>query len=427
MEFDAIVVGAGPAGCACAYVLAREQLKVLVVERGKFAGAKNMWGGVLYGPVLGELIPEFLEEAPIERHVRRHLFSLLSQQSCMSLDFSSGESGDTLHGGFIMLRAKFDRWFAEKAQKAGAIIATGLQANDLLWKDSQIVGIKAGGDEIRGNVVVACDGANAILAQRAGLRSELRPRDVKQGVKEIIKLPRETIERRFSLKDNEGVAWQFVGSCTRGLPGGGFIYTNKESLSVGIVVQLSALLEKHFRANDLLEDFKSHAVVADLIGGGTLAEYSAHLIPAFGVRMVPRLFRDGFLVAGDAAGFVLGTGLILEGANFAIASGIAAAQAIVKAKEVGDFSAKSLSYYQRLLEHDFVLRDLRTFRKSTHFLENPRLYNAYPNLICNLWQKIVTNDGKPRKKVWQLMKDEMRGKVSWWQLAQDMMEAKKAL
>ncbi|MDD5759693.1 MAG: FAD-dependent oxidoreductase [Desulfobulbaceae bacterium] len=421
VEFDAIIVGAGPAGCACAYTLAKQQLKVLLIERGKFAGSKNMWGGALYGPVLGDLSPEFLKEAPIERYVKRRILSLLSEESYFSLESAvNNESPDVPQDGAIILRAKFDRWFAEKARKAGAILANGVQVEDLLWKDGSIVGVKVGKDEIHGSVVVACDGVNSILAQKAGLKAELNPVGVKQGVKEVIKLPLETIEQRFNIQGNEGIAWEFLGKCTRGLPGGGFIYTNKDSLSVGVVVQLNALLENKVKANDLLEDFKRQPVVARLIDGGTLVEYSSHLIPTYGVSSTSRLFSDRFLITGDAAGLVLGTGLILEGANFAIASGIAAAKAIVRAKETGDFSAKALSHYQRLLEDNFVLKDFKTFKKMTHVLENPRLYSTYPDLVCSLWHKIHTNDGNPRKSVRQLLKEELKGRVSWWQLARDL-------
>ena len=89
-----------------------------------------------------------------------------------------------------------------------------------------MVGVKAGGDNIPANVVIACDGANSILAQQAGLRGEFKPHDVKQGVKEVISLPQSVIEQRFNVKDGEGVAWQFLG-CTRGLPGGGFVHNSR--------------------------------------------------------------------------------------------------------------------------------------------------------------------------------------------------------
>jgi electron transfer flavoprotein-quinone oxidoreductase len=426
-RFDAIVVGAGPAGCACGYALAKADLEVLVVERGKFAGAKNMWGGVFYGPSLSELLPHFWEEAPVERYIVRHRFSLLTADACLSAEFTTKKFSQPPYNSFTLLRCKFDRWFATQVEQAGAIVATGLQADDLLWDGNQVRGIKAGGDELPASVVIACDGVNSILSSKAGLRGELKPHDIKQGVKEVIQLPRQLIEQYFNLVGDEGIAWEFIGSPTRGLPGGAFLYTNKESLSVGIVVQLSALVENQVGANDLLEEFKQHPAVSDLLAQGKLVEYSAHLIPVSGMDMLPTLYTSGFLVAGDAAALILGTGLTLEGTNFAIASGIAAAETVIRAKELGDFSQKSLSYYPKLLKKGFVLQDLETFRKAPHFLENPRIYSLYPELACDLAEKLFTNDGRPRKKAWELLKQAIEGRVSWWQIARDLMQVKGAV
>ena len=427
-EFDAIIVGAGPAGSACGYSLAREGLDVLIVERGSFAGAKNAWGGAFYGPVLNKLFPSFWEEAPVERPISRHRYSLLSGEGCLSVEYATPRFNRPPYNGFTLFRAKFDDWLASKARQAGAIVATGLQADDLLWDGGKVSGVKAGGDELPSRAVVACDGVNSILAQKAGLRGDLLPKDVKQGVKEVLQFSPGTVAQRFNLLDGGGIDWEFIGDCTRGLPGGAFIYTNKESLSVGVVVGLSSLIEKGIRADDLLEDFKKHPSVAGLLEGGELVEYSAHLIPVSGIGMMPsRLYADGFLVAGDAAALVLGTGLALEGANFAVASGIAAARTVVKAKKESDFSAKSLSYYQELLEQDFVLQDLRTHQRAPHFLENTRIYNAYPKLACDLADRVFGSDGNPRKKTWRLLTEEMKGKVSFWQMARDLMQAGKAI
>jgi len=426
-KFDAIVIGAGPAGCACGYTLARAGMQVLVVERGKFAGAKNMWGGALYGPILGDLIPNFWEEAPFERYIACHRFSALSKDSCLSADFTTPKFSEPPYNGVTILRSKFDRWFATKVEEMGAIVATGLGAEDIIWDGNFIAGIEAGGDKLPASVIVSCEGVNSVITEKAGIKNKFKARDVKQGIKEVIALPRETIEQRFNLTGNEGIAWEFVGSFTRGLPGGGFIYSNKDSLSVGIVVQLNALAEKQVKANDMLEDFKAHPYIARLIDGGKLLEYSAHLIPVSGINTMPKLYRDGFLVAGDAAGFVVGTGLILEGANFAVASGIAAAETINRAKQRGDFSESSLAYYQELLEKSFVLKDLRTFKGAPHFLENQRIYSLYPDLACDLAEKLLTNDGKPRKKVWKHLREAMSSKVSLFQVARDLLKAVKTI
>jgi electron transfer flavoprotein-quinone oxidoreductase len=426
-KFDAIVVGAGPAGCACGLTLAKAGLETLIVERGKFAGAKNMWGGALYGPSLYELFPGFWEEAPVERYILRHKYSLLTQDASFSADFTSKKFCTPPYNGFSVLRSKFDRWFAAKAEQAGAVVATGLEAEDLLWEGNAVAGIKAGGDELPANVVIACDGVNSFLAEKAGLRGKLSPRDIKQGVKEVIQLPRQLIEQRFNLRGEEGTAWEFIGSFSRGIPGGAFIYTNKECLSVGIVVQLSTLSEKEISANDLLEDFKRHPEVENLLADGQLVEYSAHLVPVGGKAKMPTLYTDGMLVAGDAAGLTLATGMVLEGANFAIASGKAAAETVIRAKKTGDFSKQSLAHYPELLKRSFVLEDLKTFKKAPLLLENPRFYCQYPELACELAEKIFTNDGIPRKKFWKMFRESQRGRISLWQMIRDLLRIKRAI
>lgn len=424
-RFDAIVVGAGPAGCAAAYSLAKEGLEVLLVERGKFAGAKNMTGGVLYGPVLNDLAPDFWKEAPVERHISRHVIAFLSERSSLSVDFNV--TGSDEHSSFSVLRSKFDRWFAHKVEQVGGIVATGLRVDDLLWDKQRVAGIVAGGDEIAGEVVIAADGVNSGLAKKAGLGVKLSPENVNQGVKEVIQMPREVIEERFNLADESGAAIHFLGFCTKGVHGGGFLYTNKESLSLGVVAQLKALVENNLKSVDLLEGFKAHPTVKELIKGGTTVEYSAHLVPAGGLKMMPRLYTDGLLVAGDAAALVLATGRALEGMNFALASGMAAAETVKRAKEKGDYGKETLSGYEKLLADTFVLRDLKKFRSAPHFLENQRIYSIYPDLVCSLAERIFQVDGNPKEKVWQLAREEMKGKVSLWQLIRDGMSARRAI
>lgn len=426
-KFDALVVGAGPAGCAAAYTMAKAGLKVLVFERGKYPGAKNMWGGAFFGPFMYELFPKFWEEAPVERFVSRHVLSFLTEEDSLSLDFRSSQFGRLPGKGFIMLRAKFDRWLAQKVEQAGAIIAPGLEVDDFLTEGDGIKGVKVGKEEFPGDVVIVAEGANPLLAEKAGGRKEFSPHDVKQGIKEIVRLPREVIEERFNLQGDEGVAMEFVGSCTRGLPGGGFLYTNRESLSLGIVAQLSALAEHQVKASDLIEDFKNHPAIRGWIKQGETVEYSAHLIPVSGLKMMPRLCADGLLIAGDAAALVLGTGLILEGANFAMASGVAAGETVIQARGKGDFSSTTLGHYESLLQESFVLKDLHAFREAPGFLENQRIYQAYPQWACETARKIFTNDGKPRGKAYQILRETMKGKLSCWQLFSDVMKARKAL
>lgn len=426
-KFEVIVVGAGPAGCACVYKLAQAGVQVLVVERGRFPGAKNTWGGAYFGPTLSQLFPDFYKEAPFERFVAFRKLSALSDDSCLTLDFTTERFSKLPYDGIILLRTRFDQWFASKVEGAGAAVASGLHVDGPVIQDGRVAGIMTDGDRILSDVVVACDGVNSILAQQAGLRGELLPHQVKQGVKEVIALPRETIEARFGLTGDEGVVWEFFGTCTRGVPGGGYICTNKESLSVGVVAELSALVECRVTANELLEGFKSHPLISRFVKDGKLVEYAGHLIPSGGLNMMPRLYGDGILVAGDAAGMTVGTGPILEGANFAVASGVAAAETILKAREAKDFSALSLADYEQRLRQGFVLKDLQTFKGSAQFLENRRLYSTYPDVACDFAKRMLSNDGEPRKLAWQLFREAMKGRTSAWQLARDALRGRKAL
>lgn len=423
--FDAIVVGAGPAGCAAAYGMAKQGLNVLVLERGQYPGAKNMWGGAFFGPLMNELFPNFLEEAPVERLVSRHIISFLAKQESLSIDYLSNKTES--HKGFITLRAKFDRWLAEKVEQAGAIVASGLAADDLIMDGVAVKGVRAGDEEFMCDVVVLADGVNSLLALKRGFRKEFCPQDMKQGVKEVIRVPQEVIEERFNLRGNEGVVMECIGACTRGLPGGGFLYTNRDSISIGVVVQLSDLMEKKIKASDLLEDFKSHPAISPLIRKGEMVEYSAHLIPVSGIKMMPPLYADGLLVTGDAAAMVLGTGLILEGANFAMASGIAAAETVVHARSTGQFSKSVLKRYEDLLKERFVLKDMQTFRKAPEFLKNQRIYQVYPDLACEAAREIFSNDGTPRVNSWKRLSKVIKGKISPLQLISDAMKARTAI
>jgi electron transfer flavoprotein-quinone oxidoreductase len=425
--FDAIVVGAGPAGSACACRLAKEGLQVLVAERGKFPGAKNTWGGAFYGPALTELLPAFGTEKPWERFVRSHRVSMLAGTDCLSVEFAGASHQKAPYNGVILLRSRFDRWLADKTQEAGAVVAAGMAADDLVKDGDRIVGIKAGGDILRARVVVACDGVNSQLAQKAGLRGELQSSQLKQGVKEVLSFPRAELEKRFGVSGDEGIAWEFFGTFTRGIPGGAFIYTNRDTLSIGVVLQLGALAEKQLKAVDVLEEFKRHPEVARLVEGGKLEEYAGHLIPVAGMGMMPRLYTDGMLVAGDAAALVLATGLTLEGANFAVTSGVAAAETIIEAKHKDDYSAPVLAAYEERLRRSFVLKDMQSFRKAPHFLENPRIYAEYPELVCGLAEKIFTSNGQPRDRLWDIARGEMKGRISLLQMARDLWQAKGAL
>jgi len=387
-KFDVIIVGAGPAGTTAAYVLAKAGLEVLQIERGSYPGAKNVFGGILYTPVLNRLIPNFWEEAPVERHMKGLKIFLISEKNAVSVGVESEEHNQPpYNNSFTVSRARFDNWYAQKAQEAGAMLITDTVVDDLLWDGNKVVGVKARGEEgeVYADVVIVADGVNSLLTQKAGLRKEFRPRQVSLGMKEVIELPREVIEERFNLSGNEGVELKYMaGDATKGLWGGGNIYTNLETLSIVLWVSVEPLVASRQGAPDLMERFKEHPFVSRYIKGGKTIEYQAHLAPDGGYDFTPKYYTNGLLIAGDAARF-LNASIHYEGTNFAMASGEAAAKAIIEAKKKGDFSEKSLSNYQKLLNDSFVMKDLKRYRKLNHFAEaSPEFFGGYFDAITQM-------------------------------------------
>ncbi len=429
-KFDVIVVGAGPAGSTAALLCARSGLSTALFERGEYEGSKNMFGGAFYhGGLLDNIVPDFLKEAPWERFVTRQIITMLTPETSLSIDFKDANFGQPPYNALTLLRSKFDQWYAQKAVEAGALLIPETVVDDLIWDKNRVIGVKARREngEAYTDVVIAADGVNSLLAQKAGLRKEFTTHQLSVSVKELLALPSETIEERFGLKGNEGTANLFIGSFTEGIPGGGFFYTNKESISLGVVASLDSLEEKKISVAELMESFKKHPYVKELIKDAILKEYSGHLIPKAGLGGAPKLFSNGILLVGDAAGLVCSTGITLEGMNFAVASGTAAAETVKKVKSRGDFSQKSLVYYQTLLEESFALKDLKSFRYAPDFLAMPRIYKLYPEIVCAFAERIFKVDGKPRKKFCGLCREVIKGKISCWRLIKDGIKAGRAL
>ena len=394
-RFDLIIVGAGPAGSAAAIEAANAGLETLIIDRSDTPGGKNLTGGRLYSHSLAKLLPDFAEEAPLERKVTREIISMMTPDSSVSVDFSSDRLQGRGNDSYTVLRADLDAWLADQAEEAGAVLAGGVRVDDLHYDGDKVAGVVADEDVLEGDCVLLADGVNSLLAQRAGLKKELGPDQVAVGIKEIIELPEKTIEDRFNLNPDEGAARLFGGDCTKGLPGGGFVYTNRDTLSLGIVLTLKGVDHTKETFPEIMERFKHHPEVARLIEGGETLEYGAHLVPEAGLGMVPRLVGDGVLVAGDAAGFVINTGTILRGMDLAIESGRLAARAVAQAKERADFSAAGLSYYTNLLEQSFVIADLKATHSAPEFMEIQELYDAYPELAANILTEMFTVDGSP--------------------------------
>lgn len=425
-KFDVIVIGAGPAGATAGYLLAKEGLSVLIVERGQYPGSKNVSGGLIYSKLVSEIYPEFWASAPVERAITSHQLVMLADDASVGMDFRSQASSQPPYNAFSVLRAKFDPWMASQAEEAGAALITGVAVDALRMENGRVVGIKAGPDEIAADVVVVAEGTRSLLLQQAGLREDFHPHDVSLGVKEVISLPERTLEERFQCGPATGMAYTMVGH-TCGIEGGGFLYTNKASLSLGLVVKIDSLYKSKIHPHELLDTFKTHPLVARLIEGGEVVEYSAQTVHRGGFHLASKLYGDGYVVAGSAARLLLNNVLTLRGMDFAVISAVAAAKAVLAARAKGTYTAADLSTYEANLKETPIYKDWQTFKEAYPLLENERLFELYPNLACSVMEDMFCPSDQSSPKLMGALREEMRGKVSLLTLAKDMYQISRGM
>ncbi|MEM1945045.1 MAG: FAD-dependent oxidoreductase [Nitrososphaerota archaeon] len=404
-RFDVIVVGAGPAGCAAAATLAREGVDVIMIEKTQLPGQRNVTGGVLFGKFVDglsmiDLFPDFEGEAPLERKVTTHQLLVLGEPAkndgsmvyrYLKLDKNSLVTKlgltkldiDTGHD-YTVLRARLDRWMAFKAVEEGAMLALSKTVEELVWHDGRVVGVRTPDEEVYADLVIDCSGVTSNLPAQAGIRRKLEPFQVYHGIKHVYKLRSERVEELFS--DAGGFrVYYLLGRFMHDMLGGGFIYPNKDTVSVGLVLDLASAVS-HFtkipldigKPLDMLEEMERHPFVAEILEGATRVEYSAHNIPK-GYKCLPdRPYAPGFLMAGDALGVFVKIGALIDGMRPAIASGILAARAYLQAKKAGDFSAVKLSMYRTLLEP--LYRSVSLSKRSSYILENRFFYKTAPTI-----------------------------------------------
>jgi electron transfer flavoprotein-quinone oxidoreductase len=390
-DFDIIVVGAGPAGSTAALVAARAGKRVALIERGPFPGSKNMYGGVVYGRILDQLIPDWWEHAPVQRWIVRRGTMLATETQSVTIDVRTAAWGEAPYNGATALRPEFDHWLAQQAVDAGAVLVTSTTVTGLIRSGTQITGVRTDrpDGDLTAAVVIACDGVNSFLAKEAGMHHHTDAEHYTLGVKEVLRLGVEEINKRFNVRTDQGVDYEIVG-LTGGIPGGAFLYTNHDSVAIGVVLQLPGLGASGRRPEDVIADLKSHPSIAPLVDGGELIEFSAHVIPEGGYHSMPDHVTDGMVVAGDAGGMCLAAGIWLEGVNYAIGSGMIAAQVASEAIDRGDVSRAGLQPYRARLESSWVLADHKRLRHVPDLIMSDGFQVRYPQLVCALAEEVFT-------------------------------------
>jgi electron transfer flavoprotein-quinone oxidoreductase len=437
-KFDCIIVGAGVAGLSAAMTLANNNMKFLLIEKGEFPGAKNVSGGVLWGNDLAKLVPDYWEEdAGWDRFINQRRLTFMDDQSSFSIDFKSSHFNEPPYTGVVVLRSKFDRWLADKVQDAidksdyamDSFIAPNILVEEVLQEDGKVTGISAGGEKFYADSVIIAEGVNNLLTRQVGLQDKYVPADhMLTGVKEIIRFDQDVLENRFQLNGRSGMSNEFVGYATNGVEGGGFLYTNKDTISLGLVLGLKDLREKEQKPYDILNEFKKHPAVADTIRGGEVVEYSAHIVSSGDKRVMPeKLYKAGLVVCGEAANLLMNAGKAIQGMDYAMRSGILAAEAIVDAKLKEDFSESAMKVYQDNLEDSYVMKDINNFQDAVHLLHDPVMTQKMPNLICDFGREFFSIKNEPTKKAREMLRSSVKKHASYWDLIKVGMKGAKAM
>lgn len=425
---EVIVVGGGPAGISAAITIARQGHEVILIERGSFSGSKNVFGGAIYANPTREIFPDFEKTAPIERLTVAHNYAILSEDESTVISYRHQSHDENV--SYSVIRGKFDRWMAEEAKKEGVILVEETVVKELLVENETVVGVKTELEDYYADIVILADGVNSLLAKQIGFREDIEPKDVALSVKEVIKLPAEVINERFNLTDEEGCIYEIFGGPMIGMLGLGFLYTNKNSISIGLGIGLDALCEKSLKPYEVLDKLKQHPTIAPLIKGGELLEYSAHLIPEGGYKKLPTLFGAGVMVAGDAAMMV--NNMHWEGTNLAMISGKIAGETALTALSREDFSEKTLAKYQENLEKSFVMKDLKTYRNlmDEAHKRSESFMGYYMREVNGFFKMFTTVDSIPKRKkfrkfitdfitkrkITELFKDAVSGAKLLWSI-----------
>jgi len=368
-HYEAVVVGAGPGGAAAAAVLAQQGVETLVLERGVDAGSKNVSGGLLFAEesapyTLDDLFPDFREEAT-ERPVTESYMHNVAGDQVHTIDLEDVHEAGVEYCDSV-LRRKMDSWLADQvhelARETGGGLLTEVRANGLLRENGEIVGVTCDElDPIRADVVIAADGVNSELARDAGMMNWDEPDDYFQGVKAVVDMPEGAIEERFDVDDGEGASHLFAGDLFDGVRGGGFLYTNDDTLSIGTVFHLDSIADERAEPQQLLDGLLTHPLLAQWLGDDyEELEYSAKLVPDSKKVAHPSPHQGRLLLVGDAAGQMQAQGPIIKGMNHAVSAGALAAEAFVDSRTRGTSSAGDL--YEQKLRSEGVMDDLRPAR-----------------------------------------------------------------
>lgn len=393
MEYDVVIVGAGPSGLSCAIRLkqmAEEQgkdINVCILEKGSEVGAHIMSGAVFEPRALDELIPDWKEKgAPLTCPARKDKFVFLTEKGGFPMI-----TPPQMHnkGNYIISLGNLCRWLAEQAESLGVEIFPGFAAAEILYdQDNNVIGVATGdmgldeagektdmyepGMELHARQTVFAEGCHGSLTKdliaQFDLRKDSDPQTYGLGIKEIWEISPD--------KHSEGLCQHTIGwPMDKNTYGGSWIYHMEDNqISIGFVIGLD-YKNPYISPFEEMQRFKTHPKIKPLLEGGKRLSYGARTLVEGGFQSLPKLTFNGGVLIGDTAGFL--NVPKIKGNHTAMKSGMIAAESIfTHLGETEDFGTECQSYSENI-KNSWVYAELKTVR------------NIRPGFHKGLWRGLI--------------------------------------
>jgi electron-transferring-flavoprotein dehydrogenase len=381
LEVDVLIVGGGPAGLAAAIKLrqlaaanGKDDLSVMLVDKGGDIGSHGISGAVIDPKGLDELLPDWRESAPVEAPIGSdQMWYLMEGGGKMAVPGFAMPPMMKNAGKFVTSLQKLTKWLGGVAEELGADVFPAFPGQELLWDGDTVIGVRIGdkgvghdgkpkanyepGPDLMAKVVILAEGVRGTLAKQAipklNLAEGKEPQVYACGVKELWQCKPGTVEAG-------GVIHTLGYPLPNETFGGGFIYgMQNDILDIGMVTGLD-YMDPTTDPHDNMQKYKQHPAIAAMIEGGKLLRYGAKAIPEGGFFAMPRPYADGLLITGDSAGFL--NGMRLKGIHLAIKSGIMAAETAFDAVVAGKTDAETLSAYETRYKDSWAFDEMRVAR-----------------------------------------------------------------